>query len=694
MSDPSIPLTGKQKNQVHDAIAHAPVAPDMARTGAVNPHLRVFVANFDGTQNDKDRVPDGDQATLVAHCFRGFEKNGNSAIESRYYRGVGTSTSKVLKYLESFFGIGCARNANKAHDDLVRQTAIWRKEDPYIEVHVHVTGFSRGSASALHFLNLVDKKGALSQLELNAPNKAPQFLRPGTVKTSAVLLDTVSTGQGSVLELTVPGTCAALLHVPAKTEQRTLFPLREVAAGVEKELSFAINANMQGASVTPEGMVAYQRIQTVELPGAHSDIGGSYKNGGLRKISQYLMENFQASLGLGTTPVKPSFEDVQRCMLHDSRYLRMLDSATPDPERKRRVQDAQKDEWDGTYVKRIKVTTPDGKVSHALEMGEMKTKLITNDEGKSEAVSDDPVFRQMYKPREATMMPVSRDSGMGDDAYEPVHGVNVLTRDFNDRSAVEVKADGIYVLGSRVRESADLGQLKDTWEKQSLTADGAQPFKVEFDAWRLGSMTFTRQAVDAKPLPKIAQPPDPWPRPIRDTILLLNTQPPMSAPLASIAMFRSLSCVAKSLQEQFKDVKSVTIEPKTLVEKTQDGRKLTNTFVIKVERQDGSTCSSNQSAAGKADVDVSSRMRSLRRGLLEVGEGLRVAGFHPARGSAQTFITGERKIFTLKDAPIMCALSEPGVQPMVSTTSMRVLGAFSAPVRAANESSKSFARLG
>ena len=336
MSVPHVSLSGKKKNSLHKAVSEPALSPNFAETGEANPHLRVFVAHFDGTQNDYKDVPAEFQETLVASSFRSMIDN--DVLANRYYHGVGTRTDGFIGMVQSAFGMGCEERAEKAYIELAEATREWRLKDPLAQVHVHVVGFSRGSAIGVHFMNLVHERGITSPKtsRFGGGKHLPQsdLVAPGSVLMSAALLDTVATGQTDVLKLGLPPTAVSVLHLTAGGEQRFLFPLTSLAdASRPTEIAQAHGVRMPGGSnvdsdVGPCGPITYRRLHQVMLQGAcHSDVGGSYKDGGIREVSGYLMAEFQSSLGLPVKGQRPSFEHVQDAFAHDSRYL--IDKLAP-----------------------------------------------------------------------------------------------------------------------------------------------------------------------------------------------------------------------------------------------------------------------------------------------------------------------------------------------------------------------------
>lgn len=319
-------ISDEDKEVYRDLVENPPLSPDFAKMGAINPNLRVIAINFDGTWNDKDKIPTGERPTIVAQTHDKIKAIENDTLVSRYYKGVGTAKGLVgsafglVNLIEGVTGKGCVRNAEQAHADVVAQVQKWREENPDVQVHVHVTSFSRGGVSALHLMNLIHERGALAK---GTDPKSALGVAPGNVKTSAVLIDTVTTGQEKYANLAAPDTATSIACLVAGGEERDSFKVRKVGDEPNAEISYGSGATLKDAPQVPgtKGMFLYQRIREYVLPGArHSDAGGSYGEGNIREISAYLVDRFIQSMGIPIRPVKPDDPHIEGVRFHDSRW--------------------------------------------------------------------------------------------------------------------------------------------------------------------------------------------------------------------------------------------------------------------------------------------------------------------------------------------------------------------------------------
>lgn len=222
----------------------------------------VFVAVFDGTWNDReDRNSPVTVPGLLSRELEALQA-GSRDLEVKYYNGVGTRVSWMRSMYEGATGEGTIDRAINAFSDFqayIKQTGVVPA--------VYTIGFSRGAASARHFLNLVDPV-------LRGQSNRGLLERPYSF---ALLYDTVATGQTSLLKLGIPPTTLSAVHFTASHERRLMFPV---------------------VDILPDGVKARvgQRIVEVPLPAAHSNLGGGY-GGGLETLSLMLSEKILVQQG-------------------------------------------------------------------------------------------------------------------------------------------------------------------------------------------------------------------------------------------------------------------------------------------------------------------------------------------------------------------------------------------------------------
>lgn len=654
-----ITLSGDDLNRLHACADNPPQFPDLARTGAANPHLRVFIVNFDGTANDKSAVVlDGEsRATLVAashvHYKSESERSINDSIVSKYYSGVGTnsfgaendlghkpseggylssvasSISKgVINLIQKVTGLGCVDRAERAHQDLVEQVKMWRQTDPDVTVHVHCVGFSRGAATGLHFMNLVDSRGALNK-SVDATQSLCDRCGPGSVRQSAILIDPVSTGQGGILDLTAAPTCDALTILKAEHEPRILFPFREVSDAGANEISFVKNAHLLGAIESSRG-IHYQRIQTVAMPGVHSDIGGGYgsgaidgkrDDGGIREVSAYVIASIQNSLGLPIKPVKPSFERIQTAYAHNSNDLLNLFGGnsiqnTPSHEHQpgaRLTDPVQRSRWTGEYIVQSSITGLDAPINSS-RMGCLNLNAVVDE------------LEPWIGACANAKIELNDSAAPG------------LIIDSGARDAFRFDGERLLYRGKAVPGCPPASQLL-----AALIADKAQgrmaaPITVSIDARRMGSNIDAGQTIGSSPMLPIIQAPDPWPEAVRDALRRINSSEKISAQDAGQLLCDAVAGVAKELYSGCFNMQSIQIKrsynPKDSSINPFDGG-------IEITGVPSQGLTPESKPWNMDDAALQARLRVLGRGLTAVGKGLLSHGFELPKVFLQTFESGK-----------------------------------------------------
>jgi hypothetical protein len=255
----------------------------------------VFVAVFDGTWNDKEN-PDLPRTVpaQLADDLAALART-DPLVQPHYYEGVGTRESVLLRLWDGATGRGTIERAERALLDLKAATSANGGVVPY----VYAIGFSRGAASARHFLNLVDSLASAAV----------------PISSSALLFDTVATGQIDRLALGIPASNDLTVQIVATREFRFAFPYIPLQTDATDQPSLA-NGNAD-------------EVVEVRVPGAHSDIGGGYDEG-LWKLSLAMSRALLKRQGLAIT-TEGSASDAQAILnmgRHDSDWVKVWINGT------------------------------------------------------------------------------------------------------------------------------------------------------------------------------------------------------------------------------------------------------------------------------------------------------------------------------------------------------------------------------
>lgn len=284
------PTKPSDREVVEKASAFAMQAP-LITTPELGKRIHIYKVAFDGTMNDRLRIPLDERETLVARIAR-----TTGAI---YYPGAGMQ-GKDISNIDAATGASSMEIASRAAREFYNQAEKWYNQDSHSEIRVFVTGFSRGAATAREFMNQIDSGWG---------KKYPQdeMLRPHFY---AILYDTVATGQKDKLDLSIPASLDYLVHFVAEDETRNLL----FTPTVEYTKPTYLSSHLHTSVILP------QRINVIKLPGAHSDVGGAYADG-IGDLYIVLTENFLYMMGLIQNNHWQSDHDPLLKGKHDSRGL-------------------------------------------------------------------------------------------------------------------------------------------------------------------------------------------------------------------------------------------------------------------------------------------------------------------------------------------------------------------------------------
>jgi len=275
-----------------------------------NPHERLYVAAFDGTGNDKFKDPlhvtnvakiDGQLAELV--------DGGREDIRVGYMPGPGTEDHAIRRILDGAMGFTHEARVEMMYAQFIEKAAEWLREDPNAKISLADIGFSRGAEEAASFARLVhergtqDPRGALYTRDSHGNithieyTKSP-LIPPGKVAQVVGLFDPVGTGAPiNDYDRRLPPSVISGFQIFAKDEHRGLFKSDHII----------------DPGVSPDG-----RFLGVRVPGAHSDVGGSYLLNGLSIRSGNLMVDYLNALSdrpfleKSPEPIDPRFNVVHR----------------------------------------------------------------------------------------------------------------------------------------------------------------------------------------------------------------------------------------------------------------------------------------------------------------------------------------------------------------------------------------------
>ncbi|MGV7202016.1 phospholipase effector Tle1 domain-containing protein [Xanthomonas citri] len=252
-----------------------------------NPHTRLFVASFDGTGNDKYKDPEHiTNIGTLDDQVQTAVSNGVKNIGGYYVPGVGTQDDAFARNLDGGLGYSYGPRMEEMYLKFITQAHEWKKQDPQAEISIVSTGFSRGAVTAAMFTRMVHERGIQDPvgmqidkgpngeiLKLTSTN--PPLVPPGRTAQAVGLLDPVATGDMNLRDTRLPPSVVSGLQLTARDERRDLFPVKDII----------------DPGRTPDG-----RLLNLVNPGAHSDIGGSYRLDGLSARNGNLLTDYVNTL--------------------------------------------------------------------------------------------------------------------------------------------------------------------------------------------------------------------------------------------------------------------------------------------------------------------------------------------------------------------------------------------------------------
>ena len=273
-----------------------------------SPDDRVFFVAMDGTGNNQYKDPP-ENHTVVAKIRNTLLALEHPAIATTYIEGVGTQEEFLARSLDGAKALTLDARAEKAYLDLCLQVREWREENPNARIHVLGSGFSRGGESYAILTRMIhergirdptgvqptfDKDGVLTSISW--PD-LPLLDPPGSIPTAGFIIDPVGTGRYDT-ERRLPASNVGLVQLTSWLEPRDHFSSTQHA---------------------PFGLSDQGRVANFRIPGAHSDLGGSYHvDGAGRVVYNMQVDYFRTVLGGLELEKVPEATDPRMYVAHSS----------------------------------------------------------------------------------------------------------------------------------------------------------------------------------------------------------------------------------------------------------------------------------------------------------------------------------------------------------------------------------------
>jgi hypothetical protein len=236
--------------------------------GTLNNYFNVMKASDEVRQ--KYGGKDTSYANALSNVARMWEPIGKGADGpdiALYVEGMGTTEFKgddVIGYALGEGETGIEQRALQAFAPLIKKVAKKRENlGPPAILSLNIFGFSRGAATARHFVSLIKRKDITSQFfELDWEHVILEANFVGLFDTVASF-GFVHTNDVQQLHLNfAPESALRVFHIAALDEYRENFSLSSITSACAANVSYA-------GKTCPMGF-------EIAIPGAHSDVGGGY----------------------------------------------------------------------------------------------------------------------------------------------------------------------------------------------------------------------------------------------------------------------------------------------------------------------------------------------------------------------------------------------------------------------------------
>lgn len=235
-----------------------------------DPHSRLYIANFDGTGNDLWADPEHATNVGKLHLQLMHASSADPRVYADYIKGAGTQEGVLARTIDGATGTSYEERIDWMYLKFCECANEWLKADPNADIRLMATGFSRGAEQAAGFLRKVQELGIQNPDGREVIHQAlgPDIVKwnlaplraPGRIVMGEILFDPVGTGVPNNYDRQPTSSMATGIQITARDERRNAFPSTQI--------------------IRP-GRSADGRFVGVIVPGAHSDIGGSYHRDGL-----------------------------------------------------------------------------------------------------------------------------------------------------------------------------------------------------------------------------------------------------------------------------------------------------------------------------------------------------------------------------------------------------------------------------
>jgi uncharacterized protein (DUF2235 family) len=261
---------------------------------------------MDGTWNDENGKQGSGLVTNVVKLYKSLQDDSPQQI-SRYFRGIGNDDD--YNFWGNYIGGGTGKDEKRIRDEAYAMIA----REYQMGDRIHIFGFSRGAASARMLANQIYKEGVPENIKViweTAANRTTRNIEDRFVRY-------ISSGKRFGVDVEFLGvwdTVGAfgipinILGIPL--QRWNLFKDMHVAENVKKAVHCVCMDETRDAYVPTLMNYKPGVVEEIWFPGVHSDIGGSYKEDALGKISlKFMVERLKEHSKKYTNKLK--FKEVE-----------------------------------------------------------------------------------------------------------------------------------------------------------------------------------------------------------------------------------------------------------------------------------------------------------------------------------------------------------------------------------------------
>jgi uncharacterized protein (DUF2235 family) len=272
--------------------------------------MKRLVLFFDGTWNTPDDNGDEDGNTntnVFRLCDAVWTRDVDNTVQQTWYdKGVGTDWYNRLS--GGLAGVGLSRNICQGYQHLAKEYEVGDE--------IFLFGFSRGAYTARSLVGLVRNCGILKEADEKLVHEAYQIYRTRdegaeSEQAKAFRREAAHPGSVEIKCLGVWDTVGAL-GIPVKSfdffnqhfYQFHDTKLSSIVKNAFQSLAIDEHRREYEATLWQPSERMDQRIEQVWFPGAHSNVGGGYKNDILADVTLAWMMDRAESCGLALDPQK------------------------------------------------------------------------------------------------------------------------------------------------------------------------------------------------------------------------------------------------------------------------------------------------------------------------------------------------------------------------------------------------------